>query len=183
MQLSELYTTLEEQYFGENMHEKEEIECLPELLKGVSVFVDVGSSLGQYSFFANRILKNGRIFCIEADSIRVQRLKELASEWEKLSNNKITVIHAAAAETNGKVTFFRTDANVSGGIFVHDSGARGSIQWKECEVDSITLDSLCKDLEPDLIKIDVEGTEYRVLQGACGILARGKCRFFVEVHP
>jgi FkbM family methyltransferase len=183
LQPTELYTALEAQYFGENMHEKDEIERLPELLKDVSVFVDVGASLGQYSFFANKILKNGRIYCIEADSVRVQRLIELASEWEKLSTNKITVIHAAAAEKDGKVTFFRTDANMSGGIFVYNSAVQNSLQWTKCEVDSITLDSLCKDLEPDLIKIDVEGSEYSVLQGACRILTRGKCRFFVEVHP
>ena len=183
MQPSELYAVLEEQYFGDNMHEKDEIECLPELLEGASVFVDVGASLGQYSFFANQVLKNGRILCIEADSVRVQRLTELASEWEKLSTNKITVIHAAAAETDGTVTFFSADANVSGGMFVHDTGVRSSIQWTKHEVNSVTLDSLCKDLEPDLIKIDVEGAEYRVLQGASGILARGKCCFFVEIHP
>jgi len=183
LQPNELYTTLEAQYFGENMHEKDEIECLPELLKGVSVFVDVGASLGQYSFFANTILKYGRIYCIEADSVRVRRLRELAAEWEKLSTNKITVIHAAAAEMDGKITFFRTDANVSGGIFIHDSGSPSSSRWTKCEVDSISLDSLCKDVQPDLIKIDVEGSEYSVLRGAREILARGKCRFFVEVHP
>jgi FkbM family methyltransferase len=183
VQPNELYAVLEEQYFGANMHEKDEIERLPELLKDVSVFVDVGASLGQYSFFANRILKNGHIYCIEADSVRVQRLAELASEWEKLSTNKITVIHAAAAATDGKVAFFRTDANVSGGVVAHNTGVPTSIQWTKCEVDSLTLDGLCKDLEPDLIKIDVEGSEYSVLQGASRILARGKCRFFVEVHP
>src|SRR4051812_6896646 len=168
------------------MHEKDEIDNLPALLKGVSVFVDVGASLGQYTYFANQILKNGTIYCIEADPIRVHRLKELASQWEKTSNNKIFVVHAAAVEASGRVEFFRTDANLSGGLFVRapaDHANPEPLNWIASETDGITLDSLCREFEPDLIKIDVEGSEYRVLAGARNILARGKCRFLVEVHP
>jgi FkbM family methyltransferase len=186
MQTLELYNILEQQYFGEGMHEKDEIEHLPELLKGVSVFVDVGASLGQYSFFANRILKNGKIYSIEADLVRIRRLRELASEWERDSNNGITVIHAAAGEQMGKVDFFTTGVNVSGGLFMHDPGEDAihkSLQWSKSEVDCISLDSLFKDIDPDLIKIDVEGSEYTVLLGARRILEKGKCRFLVEVHP
>jgi len=185
MQTRELYNVLEQQYFGEGMHEKDEIEQLPKLLKGVSVFVDVGASLGQYSFFANRILKGARIFCVEADPFRVQRLRELASEWQDDSTNGITVIHAAAAEQIGKVDFFTTGANVSGGLFRHDpeEAVQKSLQWSKSEVDCISLDSLCKDVDPDLIKIDVEGSEYTVLLGARRILEKGKCRFLVEIHP
>jgi FkbM family methyltransferase len=186
MQTRELYNVLERQYFGEDMHEKDEIEQLPKLLKGVSVFVDVGASLGQYSFFANQVLKGARIFCIEADPFRVQRLRELASEWQSDSTNGITVIHAAAAERVGKVDFFTTDANVSGGLFRHaseDLSGQNPVQWSTSEVDCISLDSLCNDVNPDLIKIDVEGSEYTVLLGARRILEKGKCRFLVEIHP
>jgi FkbM family methyltransferase len=186
LETTELYKALEEQYFGDDMQEKDEIECLPELLKGVTLFVDVGASLGQYSFFANRVLKGGRIFCIEADPLRMQRLKKAASEWEAMSTNQITVLHAAAAEKEGKVEFFTTDANVSGGLFVHGWGGTGDrnlVQWKNFEVECITLDSLFKNLKPDLVKIDVEGAEHRVLEGARSILEEGKCRFLVEVHP
>ena len=31
--------------------------------------------------------------------------------------------------------------------------------------------------------MDVEGGEYRVLQGAKEILDRGKCKFLIEIHP
>jgi FkbM family methyltransferase len=183
---SELYNILEGQYFGKDMHEKDEIDQLPQLLNGVSVFVDVGASLGQYCFFANRILKHARIYCIEADPIRVRRLRELASAWEKTSTNGITVIHAAAADQIGKVDFFTTDTNVSGGLFKHSSvdlTVQKSLQWSKTEVDCITLDSLCQDIDPDLIKLDVEGSEYTVLLGAREILKKGRCRFLVEVHP
>ncbi len=186
MEAHDLYKMLEERYFGQNMHERDEIERLPELLRNVVVFVDVGASLGQYSFFANKILKNGKIFCIEADPIRFQRLKELSSQWERSSTNEINVIHAAAAEKDGKMDFLTTNGNISGGLFAHpvlDPDIRTSLQWTKTEVDCISLDRVFKDLRPDFVKIDVEGSEYTVLLGAREILKQGKCRFLVEVHP
>ena len=38
-------------------------------------------------------------------------------------------------------------------------------------------------LAPDLIKIDVEGAEVRVLQGACEIMRRYRPVVFLSVHP
>ena len=51
MELQELYKIWNDQYFGENMHEKEVINALPYLLRNAEVFVDVGASIGQYTFF------------------------------------------------------------------------------------------------------------------------------------
>jgi FkbM family methyltransferase len=182
----DVYNLMEAKYFGEEMQERDEIERLPQLLKNVTVFVDVGAGLGQYAFFANTILKGAKIFCIEADPMRFPRLKELASEWKKTSANQISVIHAAVAEKNGKVDFLMTNTNMSGGLFanpVEAPGSQKSIARTKVEVDCVSLDSLFKDSKPDFVKIDVEGAEYSVLLGARGILREGKCRFFVEVHP
>lgn len=181
METADLYQVLEEQYFGEKMQEREEIEQLPGLLKNVSVFVDVGAGLGQYSFFANRILSHGKIFCIEADPVRFDRLRELSSQWERSSGNQINLVHAAAAERDAKAEFFTTSANASGGLFAPPVGK--SVQWARTEVNCVCLDTLFRDLKPDLVKIDVEGAEYRVLLGALGILKQGSCRFLVEIHP
>lgn len=181
----DVFNLMEAKYFGEEMQEKDEIERLPRLLENVKVFVDVGAGLGQYAFFANTILKGAKIFCIEADPMRFPQLKELASEWEKTSANQISVVHAAVAEKNGKVDFFMTNTNISGGLFVNPAEDLGSkpIARTKVEVDCVSLDSLFKELKPDFVKIDVEGGEYSVLLGARGILRDGKCRFFVEVHP
>jgi len=186
MEAAELYTILEAQYFGPNMHEREEMELFPGLLKGVHSFVDVGASLGPYSFVANKILKAGAIVCIEADPVRFHRLKELSEEWERSSDNKINVLHAAAADKAGMMDFYCTDTSISGGLFKHhvpNPALRKSLNWTKTEVAVVTLDCLFKDDHPDLVKIDVEGAEYRVLLGAREILRRGKSRFLVEVHP
>jgi FkbM family methyltransferase len=186
MEDAELCRRLEEQYFGPDMHEREEIELLPNLLKGVKSFVDVGASLGPYSYHTSKVITGGKIYCIEADPVRVRRLKELSDEWAKTTGNTFEIIQAAAADKPGKMDFYLTDANISGALFKHfvpDPELRASLNWRKTEVQVVTLDELFKSGDPDLIKIDVEGAEYRVLQGARGILQRGKSRFLVEVHP
>ena len=182
MELQELYKIWNDQYFGENMHEKEVINALPYLLRSAEVFVDVGASIGQYTFFGNKIMNNGKIYAIEADPLRFERLDKLCKEWEKSSTNKIFPIHAAAAESNTKVKFFITNSDRSGGFFPYSSPGKGH-NWTEISVESTTLDNLFEDLDPDLIKVDVEGGEYRVLQGAKEILNRRKCKFLIEIHP
>jgi FkbM family methyltransferase len=186
METEALYEVLEQQYFGANMQERLEIDQLPQILHNVSLFVDVGASLGQYTFFANKALKGARIVAIEADPFRYQHLTEAAASWEKLSSNQIQVIHAAATDEPGKVEFYSAPENASGGLFVShrgDAGFSGSSQWTKTEVDCVSLDSVFKDCKPDFVKMDVEGAEYRVLLGAREILKEGNCRFFVEVHP
>ena len=186
METEALYQVLEQQYFGTNMQERLEIDHLPQILHNVSLFVDVGASLGQYTFFANKSLKGARIVAIEADVFRYQHLSEAAANWEKLSSNQIQVIHAAATDKPGKVEFYSAPENASGGLFVShrgNSGFSGSSQWTKTEVDCVSLDSVFKDCKPDFVKMDVEGAEYRVLLGAREILKEGNCRFFVEVHP
>jgi FkbM family methyltransferase len=177
METEALYQVLEQQYFGTNMQERLEIDHLPQILHDVSLFVDVGASLGQYTFFANKSLKGARIVAIEADVFRYQHLTEAAANWEKLSSNQIQVIHAAATDKPGKVEFYSAPENASGGLFVShrgNSGFSGSSQWTKTEVDCVSLDSVFKDCQPDFVKMDVEGAE---------ILKEGNCRFFVEVHP
>jgi FkbM family methyltransferase len=181
----ELYRVLSDHYFGPNQDEAREVEALPGLLRGAQVFVDVGASLGQYTCCAQETLHDAQIFAIEADPVRFERLAELCADWARSPrNNRIVPMHRAVADTNGAVTFFVTDADRSGGLFPYDSDPESRYAWREVTVPAATLDSLFHgDLIPDLVKMDIEGGEYRALLGASEILRSGKTRFMVEIHP
>ena len=48
-----------------------------------------------------------------------------------------------------------------------------------------TIDMICDifELQPDTIKIDIEGCEYKALTGAVEIIAEYKPTIFIEIHP
>ncbi|MHC4418402.1 MAG: FkbM family methyltransferase, partial [Planctomycetota bacterium] len=176
-----IYEGLNKCYFSDQCHEREVIEHLPELLDGVKVFVDIGASLGQYTFHANKYMEEGEIFAIEADPIRFEELKRNCRKWECLSSNQLTALFAAVCEKDGKETFYATNSSKSGGLFKRDICGE-PVNWCATVVDCFRLDSLFKNSSPDLVKIDVEGAELRVLRGATKILSEGKTKFLIELH-
>jgi FkbM family methyltransferase len=103
------------------MDEEIEIRSLPSILRGVSVFVDVGASLGQYTHFANKAMQKGVIYAIEADPVRFGRLRELCEEWAQgPGHNRIIPHNVALSDQIGTTNFFVTDTDRSGGLFPYD---------------------------------------------------------------
>lgn len=182
MKHEDVYRILEEQYFGENMHERDEIRSLPKLLEGTRLFIDVGASLGQYTYFANRILKHSRIIAVEADPVRVARLRELAEKWGAESSNEIVVLHAALSDHEGTETFYSDGSNVSGSLVQGRTSPKASPSRPALTVQSKMLDALIAERDAGVVKIDVEGGELRVLRGAGATLASRRFRFMIEVH-
>lgn len=179
-----IFAEMETQYFSDDMHEKAEIENLPKILEGVKVFVDVGGSLGQYTYFAGKILKNANLYCFEPDSFKFKKLSELAKLWKKNSKNNYHVINKAVSDNNGKIMFYTpSDHSSSGAFFPLKNLENSTDEWKENEVECIALDSFFNDIDIDFIKIDVEGAEYRVLTGAKKILENGKACVLMEIAP
>ena len=181
-----LQEILQNQYFGPDAHEAAELERLPELLTGANAFVDVGAGLGQYTFFANQIMRFGTIYSIEADPERFETMAKSCEEWAASSNgNQIVPVNAAAATRPGEASFFVTGANKSGGLFPYDDPAERapSYEWRQIRVSTVAIDDVVGAATPELVKIDVEGAEHRVLLGCETLLRRGLTAFLVEVHP
>jgi len=172
------------------MHEKSVIEHLPEILTSARLFIDIGASLGQYTCFANKVISGGEIIAIEADPIRFEQLRENCQAWESEAGrrNKLTPVHAAASNQTGPITFYTTHSNVSGGLFPHNVPGEGRdaagnlVRYNEITVNGIALDAFLGSRIPDVVKIDVEGGELRVLQGATRLLTAGKTKFLIEIY-
>jgi FkbM family methyltransferase len=189
MRKEKVYEILNEAYFGEHRHEKEVLDRLTVMLRGARVFVDIGASLGQYTFFANKVMKKARIIAVEPDPIRFEELARNCDKWRSLSDNELIAINAAVSDKDGKIRFYTTQTNISGGLFVHEvkSTVLGAseieaLHWKEIFVESCRVDTLLAGVIPDVVKIDVEGAESRVLRGAKGLLKAGRTKFLVELH-
>ena len=181
MERQALIDTLNRAYFSEERHERALLDRLPRLLAGVRVFVDVGASLGQYTYFASRVLRDARIVAVEADPVRFEELARNAATWARETGNAIHAVHAAVTDVSGPVRFLSTGSDVSGGLFAHPVSGDAPA-WTEIEVPGVRLDDLLADASPDFVKVDVEGAELRVLGGARRILAEARARWLLEVH-
>jgi FkbM family methyltransferase len=179
MELREAFDHLYSTYFGERQHEREEVEHFPTLLTDCEVFIDVGASLGMYTYYANKVLTHAKIIAVEADPDRFEELKRNCEKWQAESSNTIVAVHAALGDSREPVEFFKTGTQISGGFFPVNER---STNFTKVQVPQALLDDLYEDGRRTLVKIDVEGAEYRILQGASKHLRSGNTRFLIEFH-
>ncbi len=183
MKKEEIYRILGDAYFSDNPHEKDALPALAAMLSTASLFIDVGASLGQFTRLASRSMRHGEIIAVEADPIRFEELQRNCKLWESESGNRITAVHAAISDSEGVLRFQTTNSNVSGGLVRHAvDGCTEPLGWSEIEVGALTLDALCGDRVPDVIKMDIEGAELAALTAAVKCLSAKKTRLVVEIH-
>ena len=175
----DMYRSLNKSYFGPDMHERESVNNLGELLFDGAFFVDVGASLGQYTKAASEAMSGGRIISIEPEPRRFEELERNCHKWSANCTNTIQALCNAVGDKVGPQTFYTTYSAISGGLFPRNNP---NTNWEKIEVDEITLDQLFADDSPDLIKIDVEGAELRLLRGATRLLGEGKTKILIEIH-
>ncbi len=116
------------------------------------LFVDVGANMGFYSVMAGR--QGNRVMAIEPNP----------KAYSCLVDNVTKNLGAGASETYNAVAWSNdgTVRLLEGG---YSDTSRVSAEGKRL-VRAVSLDSLLRGAAPSLIKIDAEGSELQVLQGA-----------------
>jgi FkbM family methyltransferase len=140
---------------------------------------EVGASMGLYALaFAGRVGVEGHVTAFEPDPESISALEANVSVngWQ----DRVTVIRAAVGQRNGQVRFASARGQESR-IEVRPDVRDGVIA-----VPMVTIDDAFAGRRIDMIKIDVEGFEQQVLEGARTILTEERRRpraILVEVHP
>lgn len=144
-----------------------------------STVVDVGAHVGLHTLmFSRRVGAAGRVIAVEPSPASVGLLRRHLI-WNECMN--VTVIEAAVGHREGVTEFsYRADPTDPGGFANSLAYDGGGLKRR---VSMTTLDAICKGLLPDVIKIDVEGAELLVLQGAEELLARAAPTLVIAVHP
>jgi FkbM family methyltransferase len=143
-------------------------------------FVDVGANWGYFTLLAaQRVGDSGRVVAMEPDP---RMFALLAGNVSRNRLRNVLLSADAAAEGPGSATL---------APFVDGTGNRGVSALVErgegVTVETRALDELLDQMEiesVDLVKVDVEGAELRVLRGMEEGLRRGRYRrVLVELHP
>jgi FkbM family methyltransferase len=164
------------------------IRWISERLNPGGTFFDVGAHYGWMSLAAAKLVgSSGRVIAFEASPVlldvlsyhrRVNRLNQIQIVSNAISDKDSD---AVAFYLVNKGLSFRNSLTIGG----EDTPYIMPSQKMRFEVRSMTLDRFCSEsrVVPDLIKIDVEGAELLVLQGAERLIEEFHPALILGVHP
>ena len=146
-------------------YEREVESILSELITKDTTFIDVGANIGYFTLLCSRLAHT--VYAFEPVPAVFERLSRNIS----LNNcNNVRAFQCAVSKERTRLRFF--ESKISDG---HDSTVRRFEHDKSIFVDAVTLDET---LEPSarniVMKVDAEGSEMDVLQGASGLIKSGK---------
>jgi FkbM family methyltransferase len=146
--------------------EPDELKLLQELLTTADVFVDVGANIGYYVCLARHAGKH--VIAVEPQA---KNLRLLYKNIEENAYSDVEVFPMGVSDSPGLVTLFGPSGTGASMI----PGWAGQRTGYKTVMPVTTLDILMRGRFPGkkmVVKIDVEGAEYRVLEGAADLLSR-----------
>jgi len=165
---------------GKRLTERRELSTLRSLIRPGMVIADIGANVGFYAVeMARSVGPGGRILAFEPDPLTFRLLQERVNRGS-LSN--VETYQVALGETSCRATlhcsaYCRADNRLS------PSHTESHVEV--CEVEVCRLDEFLsgRDIHIDALKIDVQGSEERVLRGAEATLGRGVRWMWIEFSP
>lgn len=131
-------------------------------------FIDVGAHFGFFSLLASKLVgEEGHIFSFEAAPNTFQFLKKNTKQHEN-----IQIFHRAVSDEKGSLTFHEFPIQYSEYNTLHPEQFEGQNWFKNkpskiVEVEAVILGIFFNEnkIKPNVIKIDVEGAEQKVVRG------------------
>jgi FkbM family methyltransferase len=160
------------------LHEPPVTRELVRRARHAHVFADVGAHVAYYSCIAGVSNRGLRLFLFEMNRDMVAVMER---NLRQNGRTDAVIVNRPVADRRRLVSY----SNSSGepGLSMRDPAGGGDSG--QILVETLALDEFFAERGtwPDLIKIDVEGAEFDVLQGARQIIAQRHPVMFVEVHP
>lgn len=159
-----------------------EANLLAQLLCPGDVVIEVGANIGALTVgLAQAVGPSGRVLALEPQRVVFQTL---CANVALNSRTWVDTVHAAAGLQSGRVMIAEPDyakAGNFGGVEVIAPGINhSSLAGKAEQVMLVTLDQVFNGDRLRLIKVDVEGMEQQVLEGASRLLTDLRPLLYVE---
>ena len=154
-------------------------------------FYDVEANVGFYSLLLRHNFR--QVYAVEPVPTNLRRLKR-GSSIRFVRN--VRVVPVALSDKNGKTTFYVNSDSRTMIDNLSASSLLEKFEFRSCDhapdrtyagspisVETVTFDSLLSEPKADLVKIDVEGAEFLVLEGMRESFARKRVtNILVELH-
>lgn len=158
-------------FYKKDYIEKSDLQLFSCLARNAKTILDIGANTGIYTIVASLSNPNSKIYAFEPNPVNIKRFKKNI-HLNKLNN--ITIIEKALGEREDTISFTVPKANIisdtSSAIQEFSENTyKGRICWKQILIDQTSLNHFIKIEEVnsvDLMKVDVEGYEVQVLEGA-----------------
>lgn len=142
-------------------------------LRPGDTFLDIGAHFGYYTLLASHLVEeSGRVFSIEASK---EAFKVLKNNTDKKENTKI--YNWAAARTDGNISFYEFPVLYSeyNSIDIEQYAKESWVKKNKARKNNVTSKSLMTifnelSINPNFIKIDVEGAELDIVLGGAEVL-------------
>jgi FkbM family methyltransferase len=166
---------------GWDGYETETARLFFKLAARAAVTIDVGAYVGYYTVIAAHANPAGRVYAFEPlPAIHERLLRNI--ELNRLKN--VECLPCAVSDTDGEAPFFHVDTQLptSSSLSLEFMQRAGGFVTSSVPVK--TLDKFVADRDIpriDLLKIDTESTEFRILCGMHSTLERDRPDIFCEV--
>jgi FkbM family methyltransferase len=163
------------------IYEPEKMSAIRRLMPRGGTFIDIGGNKGDFALMAAKVAGAGsRVLCVEPEPTNAEWIRKSVA----LNNYNVEVHETALSDGQGEAILH---LGKSSGFHTLLEGLPYREQYGTVTVKTQTLDSLLAERgidRVDLIKIDVEGAEMRVLKGAAQTLAKNQnLTLLIDVHP
>lgn len=165
-------------------HDEEEAMMVKNNIKRDEIVVDLGAHIGYYTLMMAKLVgQNGKVFAFEPEP---RNLKLLYKNIEVNSYRNIEVVPKAVSDINGECTLFVGQESF-GANKIFKPKKTDTQEFEEIKTRTIRLDDYFEGLgflkKISFIKMDIEGSEVRALQGMKNILESNEnLKIFTEIN-
>ena len=144
-------------------------------IKPDDIVFDVGANAGFFSLVASRLVgAEGKCLSFDPDPANIE---SITAQKDLNGLNNWIPIEKAVSDSPGSATFYFDKPGDSTGSLEGRDGGDG------IRVNVTTLDEITEQYgNPDLIKMDIEGHEYKALLGGEKAIANVRPKFLIELH-
>lgn len=166
---------IQKQLYLHGIHEPESTKIFSQIIPENARVVDIGANIGYYALIEAK--RAQKVYAIEPEPNNIEILRKNIA----LNNYENVVEVYQYAISDGRGTASLDISNVPNKYRLQSP--LNLHQHKLIEVETITLDEFLGNMDVDVVRMDLEGAEWLVINGMKNLIGKGKpLILFIEIH-